>query len=111
MDPFDKAEKDAKYAKGAGLSGGARDNCTQRINSLRVMMTPEERSRRIEECRKKTGGARVSGGANAWIQHVKQVQQQHGVSYKEAMQMAKKTYKGGAFLGTLSDEYGDNYPR
>lgn len=31
-----------------------------------------------------------------WIDHVKQYQQQHGVTYKEALQQAKVTYGGGA---------------
>ena len=35
---------------------------------------------------------RVSGQLNPWIEHVKNVQQQYNVSYKEAMQIAKKTY-------------------
>jgi hypothetical protein len=31
--------------------------------------------------------------SNAWIQHVKDIQQKHKISYKEAMVMAKGTYK------------------
>lgn len=31
--------------------------------------------------------------SNPWISHVKQVQKKHGISYKEAMKIAKKTYK------------------
>ena len=34
-----------------------------------------------------------TGLNNKWMQHVKSVQKENGVSYKEAMKLAKKTYK------------------
>ena len=33
---------------------------------------------------------------SAWIQHIKDTQAKHGVSYKEAMSMAKETYHKGS---------------
>ena len=33
------------------------------------------------------------GTGNPWIQHVKQVQKEKGISYKEALKLAKLTYK------------------
>lgn len=33
---------------------------------------------------------------NSWIQHVKQVQNEYGVSYKDALKLASKTYNGGS---------------
>lgn len=33
---------------------------------------------------------------NSWVQHVKQVQSENGISYKDALTLAKQTYQGGA---------------
>lgn len=36
--------------------------------------------------------------ANGWIEHVKQYQQSHGCSYREAMSKAKDSYKNGGSI-------------
>lgn len=44
--------------------------------------------------------------SSPWIQHVKNTQAQYGVSYKEAMQIAKDTYnpqQGGSFKSVLKN--------
>ena len=41
----------------------------------------------------KKGAKGKKGGESDWIRHVKKVQAQKGCSYKDAMTMAKKTYK------------------
>ncbi len=38
---------------------------------------------------------------NKWLEHVKQYQQNHNVSYKEAMTHAKHTYSGGSIKSDL----------
>jgi len=43
--------------------------------------------------------------ANNWIQHVKQTQQKHNCSYKEALQLAKQTYKTGGNLKTIERQF------
>jgi hypothetical protein len=43
--------------------------------------------------RKTTSAGKSTGSANPWIQHVKQVQKEKGLSYKEALKQAKLTYK------------------
>jgi hypothetical protein len=35
----------------------------------------------------------TTGTGNPWIKHVKQVQKEKGISYKEALKLAKLTYK------------------
>ena len=35
----------------------------------------------------------ATGSGNPWIQHVKKVQKEKGISYKEALNAAKLTYK------------------
>lgn len=42
----------------------------------------------VHSAKKKLGGG-------LWIEHVKKTQQEHGCSYKQALQKAKETYKGG----------------
>ena len=36
---------------------------------------------------------RPRSGGNPWIQHVKKVQKEKGISYKEALKLAKHSYK------------------
>ena len=43
--------------------------------------------------------------ANNWIQHVKQTQQKHNCSYKEALQLAKQTYKTGGSLKDVERQF------
>lgn len=56
-----------------------------------------------------TGGA----GASPWVAHVKKVAAQKGISYKDALKVASKSYRrggmscGGAFMGSMSDPMGD----
>ncbi len=71
-------------------------------------------------------GMGVTGGAgnSAWVAHVKRVAAQKGLSYKDALKVASKSYRGGvlaslprsarggascgwAFMGSLSDPVGD----
>lgn len=40
-----------------------------------------------------TGAAKRVRGANKWIDHVKAVQKEKGISYTEALKVAAKTYK------------------
>ena len=42
--------------------------------------------------KKRKVSRRGSSMSNPWIEHVKNVQQQYGCSYKDAMKIAKDTY-------------------
>jgi len=61
----------------------------------------------------KLAGMGVTGGGSSWIQHVKRVAAQEGITYGEALKVASKSYRrggmmtGGAFMDTLSDPVGD----
>jgi len=65
---------------GAGKSAGRKSAGRKLIQSVS-----------LKAGRKSAG--RKSGGASAWITHVKNYAKKHNVSYKEAMTKAKTTYK------------------
>lgn len=65
---------------------------------------------------RRLAGMGVSGGAggSTWVQHVKRVAAQEGISYKDALKVASESYRGGAmcggaFMGTMSDPVGDRH--
>jgi len=65
---------------------------------------------------RRLAGMGVSGGAggSSWVQHVKRVAAQEGISYKDALKVASESYRGGAacggaFMGTMSDPVGDRH--
>jgi hypothetical protein len=64
------------------FKGGARSGGMEAIQDSSYMRKPKSA--------KATGYGRP---ANPWIQHVKAYQAQHGVSYKEAMKLAKASYR------------------
>lgn len=52
--------------------------------------------------RNSRGGTVIGGGRNDWINYVLNFQKKHGVSYKDALQMASKARKGISRIRSLS---------
>jgi len=86
-----KAKKWREFAKDTAMmgldlfkkiKGGAKSGGKQMIEDGAFLPKPKTA--------RATGYGRP---ANPWIQHVKAYQAQHGVSYKEAMKLAKSTYR------------------
>ena len=46
---------------------------------------------------------------NEWIKHVKEVQHKHGISYKEALKIASKSYKKGKGIEMNPELYNKIY--
>jgi hypothetical protein len=63
--------------------------------ALKLVRKAQYKQTKYEKAQKKESedGFKVKKPENAWIQHVKKVQLEKGISYKEALAVAKSSYK------------------
>lgn len=70
--------KDGEMYSGAGLIGGSAVKKAKSMKKPKAKAAPKKKK---------------AAGANPWIAHVKKVAAAKGISYKDALKVASKTYK------------------